>query len=91
MNNIYEAIRLLFEIIELLILVRVMMSWLRISFYSPIGRIVFELTEPILSLARGLINKIGIDTGIFDFSPIVALLILNLIQAAIRNFLIILW
>ncbi|NLX62041.1 MAG: YggT family protein [Tissierellia bacterium] len=87
MHNVYEAIRILFEIIELLILVRVIMSWLRVSFYSPIGRIVYELTEPILSIARGLIYKIGIDTGMFDFSPIVALLILNLFQALIINFL----
>lgn len=85
MFNIYRAIDILFEIIELLILVRIIMSWFRISYYNTFGRIIYELTEPILSLARELINKLGINTGMLDFSPIVALLILRLIQAAIRS------
>lgn len=85
MLNIYRAIGILFEIIELLILVRIIMSWFRINSYNTFGRIIYELTEPILSLARELINKIGINTGILDFSPIVALLILRLILALIRT------
>lgn len=84
MITIYSAVRILFEIIEILILVRIIFSWLRIDPYNPLGRIVYELTEPIMSVARGLIEKVGINTGMFDFSPIVALLILRLILAALR-------
>lgn len=84
MFNIYRAISILFEIIELLILVRIIMSWFRIGYNNSLGRIVYELTEPILSIARGLINRLGINTGVLDFSPIIALLILRLILTAIR-------
>ncbi|MCF6466448.1 YggT family protein [Clostridium sp. Cult2] len=79
MITLYRALNILFNIIELLILVRIIFSFLRIGPYNPIGRIVYELTEPILSPARELIYKLGIDTGMFDFSPIVAILILRLI------------
>ena len=80
---LYRALSILFNIIEILIFVRIIFSFLRIGPYNPIGRIVHELTEPILSPARELIYKLGIDTGMFDFSPIVALLILRLILRVI--------
>lgn len=80
---LYRALSILFNIIEILIFVRIIFSFLRIGPYNPIGRIVYELTEPILSPARELIYKLGIDTGMFDFSPIVALLILRLILRVI--------
>ena len=85
MITLYRAMSILFNIIEVLILVRIILSFLRIGPYNPIGRIVYELTEPILAPARELIYKIGIDTGMFDFSPIVAVLILRLILGIIRR------
>ncbi|MCF6462717.1 YggT family protein [Clostridium sp. Cult1] len=85
MITLYRALSILFNIIEVLILVRIILSFLRIGPYNPIGRIVYELTEPILAPARELIYKIGIDTGMFDFSPIVAVLILRLILGIIRR------
>ncbi len=81
---VYRAISMLVEILELLILVRIIFSWFRVSPYNPIARIVYDLTEPLLSLARNLIYKIGINTGIFDFSPIVAILMLRIILSITR-------
>lgn len=79
---LYRAIRGLINIIEILILVRIVMSFLNVGGRggSIIG-FVHELTEPILGLARQLINKTGINTGMFDFSPILAILILRLIDS----------
>lgn len=85
MLNFYRAVSILVEVIELLILVRIIMSWFRISPYSSFGRIIYEMTEPILSLARGLLNRLGINTGMLDFSPIVAIVILRGILALIRT------
>ncbi len=85
MITLYRALSILFNIIEILILVRIILSFLRIGPYNPISRIIYELTEPILAPARELIYKIGIDTGMFDFSPIVAVLILRLILGIIRR------
>jgi YggT family protein len=84
MITLYRAIDILFYIIEILIFVRIIFSFLRISPYSALGRIVYELTEPILGPSRELIYKLGINTGMFDFSPMVAILILRIISSIIK-------
>lgn len=88
MTTLYKAIDYFFHIIEILILVRIIFSYLRIGPYSPIGRVVYELTEPVLAPARKIIYKIGIDTGMFDFSPILAVLILRIISSIIKSIII---
>ena len=88
MITLYRAIDILFNIIEILILIRIIFSFLRIGPYNPIGRIVYEMTEPILGPVRELIYKLGIDTGMFDFSPLIAVLILRLILSILRSILI---
>lgn len=85
---LYRAIVSLINIIEVLILVRIVMSFLNMGGRGIISRFVYDLTEPILGPARQLINKTGINTGMFDFSPIVAILILRLIRNLAYRFLI---
>ena len=68
------------------ILGRVLVSWIRVgpgSALLPVLRFVYAITEPVL----GPIRKVLPRTGMFDFSPIVALLLLHLIRLAIENFL----
>ncbi len=81
---LYKAINYFFHILEMLIFVRIIFSYLRIGPYNPIGRIVYELTEPVLAPARELIYKLGINTGMFDFSPLIAILILRIISSIIK-------
>ena len=52
MSVLYKVIDYFFQAIEILILIRIIFSYLRIGPYSPIGRIVYELTEPVLAPAR---------------------------------------
>ena len=77
---LYRAINILFNIIEILILVRIILSFLNINPYNTIGRLVYELTEPVLAPAREIIYKLGVNTGMFDFSPLLAILILRIIS-----------
>lgn len=76
---LYRAISTLIDLIEILILARIVLSFLRIESIGFITKFVYELTEPILDPARKVISKIGINTGMFDFSPILAILILRII------------
>lgn len=87
MLTLYRAINILFNIIETLIFIRIILSFLNIGPHNPIGRVIYELTEPILGPARELIYKLGINTGMFDFSPIVAILILRIISRILGNIL----
>ena len=61
------------------ILARVIVSWLPIghdSPFAPIVRIIYEITEPILSPIRRLIPRLGM----FDLSPMIAIILIMVIQ-----------
>lgn len=81
---IYRAAVTLVEILQILIFVRIIFSWFRIGPSNIIGRFVYEFTEPLLSIARELLSKLNINTGMFDFSPIIALLIMRVFLAILR-------
>lgn len=84
MSLLYWSINKLIYIIEILILVRIVISFLNIGNRSLISKLVYEMTEPVLWSSRELIYKLGINTGMFDFSPLVAILILRIIDTLAR-------
>ena len=69
-------IRVLCDVLAILILLRVIVSW-----YSPrptnvLVIILYRLTEPLLSPLRRIIPRVGM----FDFTPMVAIILLQLIR-----------
>ena len=54
----------------LVVLVRVVMSWLDPQFQKPISQFAYRLTEPFL----GPLRKVLPDSGRLDLSPLVLLL-----------------
>lgn len=66
----------------LIVLGRVLMSWLDPRFERPVSQFLYSLTEPFLAPIRRVLPR----TGMFDFSPIILLLglgiLLRLILAA---------
>lgn len=54
---------------------RVIWSWVDPTFRGPLGRFVFETTEPILAPIRRFLPR----GGTFDFSPIVAFILLTIV------------
>ncbi|MBF8982217.1 YggT family protein [Lutibacter sp. B2] len=77
-----ESIDYFFRVLNFLIIARIVLSWLSQNTYSTVNRIVYQLTEPILLPFRNLLLKIGLGGGMIDFSPILAVLALDVI----RNF-----
>jgi YggT family protein len=82
------AVNIVFQVASLLILARVIMSWLpmagvRIDPYHPIVRILYQLTDPILSPIRRFTTF-----GMMDFSPIVALILLEVIRTLLISLLV---
>ena len=77
----YLAIFVRFMIIALylVLLGRVIMSWVDPRFEGTLGRFLYETTEPFLAPIRRVLPQ----SGMFDFSPIVAFIILSIIAAAI--------
>ena len=59
-----------------LIIIRIVLSWVRHNPYQPIFRFIYEITEPYLRIFRRIIPNIGM----IDISPIVALIALRFIE-----------
>jgi YggT family protein len=72
-------VRFMIIALYLVLLGRVLMSWINPRFEGPVGRFLYETTEPFLAPIRRVLPQ----GGMFDFSPIVAFIILSVIAAAI--------
>jgi len=59
----------------LVILARVLLSWINPRFEGPLGRFVYDTTEPMLAPIRRLLPQ----TGGIDFSPLILLIALGLL------------
>jgi YggT family protein len=63
----------------LVILGRVLLSWVDPRFERPVSQLVYSLTEPFLAPIRRALPQ----TGMFDFSPIILLLGLGILLRVI--------
>lgn len=88
MTVLLRSIEMFFELLEILIIIRVFMSIFRVSMENPVGRIIYELTEPILGPAHTLLDKLGLNRGMIDFSPWIAIILLRLIYSLVLRILI---
>ncbi len=77
-----RAVRYIFSIYIILIFIRILFAWLRPSMFNPIVRFVYKLTDPYLKLFAGLRFM---RIGALDFSPILALYVLYLLQELFYN------
>ena len=78
---IVRTIDKVFDIIELLILARIIISYIPNLKGSQITEVIYQLTEPILHPVRELLYKIGLNKGMIDFAPIGAFLLLAVIRS----------
>jgi YggT family protein len=65
------------QLVELLILARVILSWVASpTSRNPVVRLIRDATDPILAPIRAILP----GTGAIDFSPMVAMFILYILQ-----------
>ena len=69
-------IDLLFYALNLAIVIRVILSWLNVSPYSPFVSFIYQVTDPIIVPLRRIIPPLGM----IDLTPIVAILLLSILQ-----------
>ncbi|MHB1127861.1 MAG: YggT family protein [Bacillota bacterium] len=79
-----NIIKVAFQVLDLLIIARVIMSWIKHDPYNPIIRFVNEITEPVLSPFRKLMPR----GSMIDLSPLLAILILQLVERLVIQFLV---
>ena len=65
-----------------LIIGRAIISWVNPDPYNPIVRFLYTVTEPIMRPARKIIPPIG---GSLDISPIIVLILIQLLRSALNQ------
>ncbi len=78
-----NTVNLLFTALIIVIFARVILSWLPQFQGSTIGRMVYDISEPILRPIRNIIPP----AGMLDLSPMIAIIVLTVLQAIITTIL----
>jgi YggT family protein len=74
--QIIQVVNIIFEVLTWLIIGRCILSFIKHNPYQPLIRFIYDVTEPIMAPFRRLIPA----TSGIDFSPIVAVLAITLVQ-----------
>ncbi len=72
---------LFIQILSYAIIGRVIMSWIDQPGSMRVTQILNEVTEPILAPLRSIIPSVGM----FDLTPIIAMLLLQLLEGLVRS------
>jgi YggT family protein len=68
-------IQLFVTALWLLVIGRVLLSWINPRFEGPVARFLYETTEPLLAPIRRILPS----TGMIDLSPLVLMLLLGVL------------
>jgi YggT family protein len=66
----------LIQIYELMIIVRIIMTWIQVSPYNPILRFLSQFCDPLLDATRNAFPFLA--AGGIDFSPMVVIFLLHI-------------
>ena len=82
MNSLlYNFVAVLTQILTLAIFVRAILSWFPVSRDNPFVEVVVQITDPILGPIRRVIPLMGS----IDFSPLVAIILLQMISSVVEG------
>ncbi len=76
---VYRLVRVLFDLYTLALIARIVLPLLGMSYAHPVMRFLWNITEPLLAPIRQHLPPLGP----FDFSPMVLILILWLVEQVI--------
>lgn len=75
-DSLVTIISYLFNALTLLILARALLSWVDPGMRSSVGKILVDITEPLIGPIRRMMPSMG---GL-DFSPIIAIILLQFVE-----------
>jgi len=76
-----QVVCLFFNLLVIAIFIRVILSWFQVDRSSPLIQALDSITEPILDPIRRVMPRLGM----FDLSPIVALILLQVISRVLQQ------
>ena len=84
MSFVIDFVNILFWLLNAAIFVRVLFSWLNIDPYSTFATIIYQITDPILEPLHRIIPPVGP----LDITPMVALILLDIVRRIVLSLLI---
>ncbi|GIW10928.1 MAG: YggT family protein [Chloroflexi bacterium] len=72
---------LLLQVLTIAIIIRALLSWFPIDRSNPLIQVLDQITEPVLAPLRRIIPTIGM----IDITPLVAILLLQLLQSIVAR------
>jgi YggT family protein len=80
-SSIGDVIALLLQLLAIAIIIRALLSWVQPDPRNPIVQALDAVTEPVLQPLRQIVPRIGM----FDITPIVAIIVLQILAALVRE------
>ena len=74
---LFQVIDMVFNLLQIIIIVRVVLSWISHNPSNQFIRIIYQVSEPILKPIREILPITGMG---FDLSPIVSFFLLGLLK-----------
>lgn len=71
------SLRVFFQLVSFLLIVRVLLSWVRVDPYNKYIILLYNLTEPMLAPFRKLSGRLGVTFQTIDISPLLAMLVIQ--------------
>ena len=87
-----RAINWFAQLLILALVIRALLSWFARDPYSTLGKVymvLVRLTEPVVNPCRRLLQRFNVNTGMFDFSVLLAFFLIEIV-ARLLNYLIVL-
>lgn len=72
---------LLFSVLTYAIFARALLSWFRLGPTNPFVRVLNDITEPVLVPLRRVVPMLGV----VDITPLVAIILLQVLHAMVRS------
>lgn len=85
---IFNIIDIVFRLLYIFILIRVVLSFISIPVNNvtrPVLNFIYDVTEPLLRLVRNILPPVMIGGIGLDLSPIVAILLLQIIHTIVNS------
>lgn len=76
MDLVFNILSNFLIVMQIAIIARALISWFDQGMRSPISQILVQVTEPIIAPIRRILPTVGM----FDFSPIVAIVLIAILQ-----------
>ena len=67
------------QLYQFVLLARVLLSWVQVDPYNPLVQVLYQVTEPVLEPIRRVLPQ----TMGLDFSPIIAMILVQLVTEVI--------